>query len=683
MRLRFAWIGGLLCAAWLATTAAGVAAAAEGRGTRVAGALEALAGKIEAELAADIAGLPEIPAALDREWRSFDRDGSAWGALAGVSWVVLATLIAMAAQWATARGLGRRLRRSMRARPEAPGFAALAGLLLCDAVGLVVFLAVFQVEARYWLSGLGVGEALTGFAADVLLRWRCVALVIAMLLRPADPAARLIEVGNVEARRLSRFLSTAILAIIVIVGFGRYGLADEDSGAAHVIGLINALIVCGLYVVVVFRARRAAEAMIRGRRTAGIAAAIRAGLARLWVPLALAAVVFLLVFFVAGLSVGMLSYYHAVASTLGTLFLLLVLDCFSERAGHDAPVPPAGAQRGEFLLRRAGHRVLRAAILLAAAIMLAWIWTAALAMTGAAGLVRSLGGAAAVLFVAYAGWQLVNLAIERNLAPAAVASPLDAEDGEIPTATRLQTALPFLRAALAVAIGVLAVLVILSRLGVDTAPLIAGAGVFGLAISFGSQSLVRDIISGLFFMWDDAFRVGEYIDTGRLRGTVEGMSIRSVKLRHHNGPLHTIPYGQLGAVSNLSRDWVILKFNLRLERGSDIELVRKTVKQIGIQMQDEPEIAAEVLQPLKLQGIVEFADTALVVRLKFTARPIKPSWVQREYLKRIYKVFPEKGIAFASGALTLQTLQGLPPLDSAAAPTAPALPPATVTPHIA
>jgi small-conductance mechanosensitive channel len=327
--------------------------------------------------------------------------------------------------------------------------------------------------------------------------------------------------------------------------------------------------------------------------------------------------------------------------------------------------------------------VLRAAILLAAAIMLAWIWTAALAMTGAAGLVRSLGGAAAVLFVAYAGWQLVNLAIERNLAPAAVASPLDAEDGEIPTATRLQTALPFLRAALAVAIGVLAVLVILSRLGVDTAPLIAGAGVFGLAISFGSQSLVRDIISGLFFMWDDAFRVGEYIDTGRLRGTVEGMSIRSVRLRHHNGPLHTIPYGQLGAVSNLSRDWVILKFNLRLERGSDIELVRKTVKQIGIQMQDEPEIAAEVLQPLKLQGIVEFADTALVVRLKFTARPIKPSWVQREYLKRIYKVFPEKGIAFASGALTLQTLQGLPPLDSAAAPTAPALPPATVTPHIA
>ncbi len=221
--------------------------------------------------------------------------------------------------------------------------------------------------------------------------------------------------------------------------------------------------------------------------------------------------------------------------------------------------------------------------------------------------------------------------------------------------SRLQTVLPMLRAAFGVVIAVVAALIVLSHLGVDTAPLIAGAGVFGLAISFGSQSLVRDIISGLFYMWDDAFRVGEYIDTGRLKGTVEALGIRSVKLRHHNGPLHTVPYGQLGAVTNQSRDFATTKFNLRLEPGTDIELVRKTAKRIGIDMQEEPEIAAEVLIPLKLQGIVEVTETALVVRFKFTARPIKPSWVQREYLKRIYRVFAEKGIAFASGALTLKS----------------------------
>ena len=133
--------------------------------------------------------------------------------------------------------------------------------------------------------------------------------------------------------------------------------------------------------------------------------------------------------------------------------------------------------------------------------------------------------------------------------------------------------------------------------------------------------------------------------------------MRSVKLRHHNGPLHTIPYGQLGAVTNLSRDFSTIKFNLRLEPGTDIELVRKTAKQIGLAMQQEsPEVASEVILPLKMQGIAEVADNAVVFRFKFTARPLKPSWIQREYLKRIYRVFTEKGINFASGALTLQTV---------------------------
>ena len=107
-------------------------------------------------------------------------------------------------------------------------------------------------------------------------------------------------------------------------------------------------------------------------------------------------------------------------------------------------------------------------------------------------------------------------------------------------------------------------------------------------------------------------------------------------------------------MTNLSRDFATIKFNLRLEPGSDIELVRKTAKQVGLTMQENPEIATEVLLPLKMQGIAEITDNAVVVRFKFTARPVKPSWIQREYLKRLYRVFTEKGIVFASGALVLQ-----------------------------
>jgi len=297
-------------------------------------------------------------------------------------------------------------------------------------------------------------------------------------------------------------------------------------------------------------------------------------------------------------------------------------------------------------------------MLAAAAMLLAWLWIEAIEMSGTAFTRAMYSAATAIgsLFAAYVLWELTRLGIDRHLHVGGSGPKLPGDDDEETTpGSRLQTMLPMLRAAAGAIIAVIALLTVLSHLGIDTAPLIAGAGVFGLAISFGAQSLVRDIISGLFYIWDDAFRVGEYIDTGRLKGTVEALGVRSVKVRHHNGPLHTIPYGQLGAVTNQSRDFATIKFNLRLEPGSDIELVRKTAKRIGIEMQDEPEIASEVLLPLKMQGIVEVADTALVVRFKFTARPVKPSWIQREYLKRIYRVFAEKGITFASGALTLKT----------------------------
>jgi small-conductance mechanosensitive channel len=177
---------------------------------------------------------------------------------------------------------------------------------------------------------------------------------------------------------------------------------------------------------------------------------------------------------------------------------------------------------------------------------------------------------------------------------------------------------------------------------------------------------VRDIVSGIFFMTDDAFRVGEYIDTGKLKGTVEKITLRSVRLRHHNGQIHTVPFGQLTSITNFSRDWITLKFNVRLARDTDVELVRKTVKRLGLEMMQEPELGKEFLQPLKLQGVAEIADNALVLRMKFTARPTKPSWVQREALKRIYRVFGEKGIQFASGTITVQAAAATP-LEAAAA----------------
>jgi len=689
MGLRFTGIGdasplpglrlGVIAVALFAMVGAGISRAADitASPANSGGWLDLAVTEFEAEAAMDFSAAPAIPGALDREWRSFDRDGSAAGALADLGWVILAALVALAAQRLVAEALSRRPRRAMRARKAGPNLRDLLRLLLCDLIGLAVFIAVFAAASRHWLPGFGVSVGLAVLAANVLIRWRIAALVIGVVLRPNEPVARLIEVSDHEARQLTRFLSTVILVIITLVGFGRYGLMDEDSGAAHVVGLINAFVVCGLYVVIVFRARGATEALIRGRRSEGVIAIIRGGLARAWLAGALTLVAGLVVFFIAGLSLGLLSYYHAVTETLGILFVLLVLDRLTERAWHDAD-PTIGNRPGgtDRLVGQTFHHILRAVLLLIVAVTLTWIWIGAIDPEAAEATraMHASVAAAGTLFVFYVVWELGRLAIDRHLQRVGGGPALpgvDDDDDAAAPASRLQTVLPLLRAAFGVVIAVLAVLIVLSRLGVDTAPLIAGAGVFGLAVSFGSQSLVRDIISGLFYMWDDAFRVGEYIDTGRLKGTVETLGIRSVKLRHQNGPLHTIPYGQLGAVTNLSRDFATIKFNLRLEPGTDIELVRKTAKQIGLAMQDDPEMAAEVMLPLKLQGIAEVVDNAVVLRFKFTARPVKPSWVQREYLKRMYQVFAEKGISFASGAQFVQTLPPPEPARSANAPDVP------------
>jgi len=139
-----------------------------------------------------------------------------------------------------------------------------------------------------------------------------------------------------------------------------------------------------------------------------------------------------------------------------------------------------------------------------------------------------------------------------------------------------------------------------------------------------------------------------------LRGTVEGMSLRSVRLRHQNGQVHTIPFGQVQAVTNFSRDWSVIKFNLQLEPTADIETVRKVIKRVGQELLDDPEIGAEFIQPLKMQGVIDVLQTALVVRCKFTATPIRPTYIQRRALQRLIEAFSAAEIHFAAPNFTMQ-----------------------------
>ncbi len=129
----------------------------------------------------------------------------------------------------------------------------------------------------------------------------------------------------------------------------------------------------------------------------------------------------------------------------------------------------------------------------------------------------------------------------------------------------------------------------LTAIGVEIGPLIAGLGVLGVAVGFGAQSFVRDVIAGMFYLMDDAFRVGEYIQAGHYKGTVEGFSIRSVKLRHHRGPVFIVPFSLLGAVENMSRDWVIDKIAIGIAYDSDLNLAKKLIKKIDLDLAKDPD----------------------------------------------------------------------------------------------
>jgi small-conductance mechanosensitive channel len=605
---------------------------------------------LEREAAADLHAVSKVPSTLAGLWRSMEDDGSG-GTAAVICWLVLAGLIALAAEKLPVLAYGHWRQRCIRLHRGGPSIGGLLGLLATDVGGIAIFALVFALLRRRWFAAPESTQFVAMVAFAILIRWRLAVLVLRIVLRPSLPIARLVPLDNVAAGRLGYTLSGIFLVAIGLVAFSR-SLVHEglDHNVVHVISLATGAAVCVLLAIAVVRSRAVAEALIRGDHGGGIAAAVRASLARAWVGVALLIIAALMVMFAFGLSLGLLRYYYAVTSSLGIVLVLVVLEALTARAWRQL----GETERG---VARAFHRTVPAALLTCAVVALAWVWVDAVRMAGpeADRVTYSTTAAALTLLIAYALWELGKHAIDDHMRKPGGRPVLPGDDDELAApASRLHTILPFLRAALGIVIAVPAVLIVLSRLGIDTAPLIAGAGVLGLAISFGSQSLIRDIISGLFYIWDDAFRVNEYIDTGRLKGTVEALGLRSVKLRHQNGPLHTIPYGQLGAVSNLSRDFATIKFNLRLELGTDVELVRKTVKQVGLQMQENSEIAAEILLPLKLQGVADIADNSLVVRLKFTARPVKPSWVQREYFKRLYLAFAEKGINFASNALMLQ-----------------------------
>ncbi len=259
-----------------------------------------------------------------------------------------------------------------------------------------------------------------------------------------------------------------------------------------------------------------------------------------------------------------------------------------------------------------------------------------------------------ILSVGYLFWEIVSLLINRKLAAEDTAAGLDltseepggGEGGGVGS-SRLSTILPLLRFTLQFLVITMTVLIGLSNIGINVTPLLAGAGVIGIAVGFGSQKLVGDVVSGLFFLIDDAFRAGEYISIEGTVGTVEKISLRSMQLRHHRGAVHTIPYGEIPKLTNFSRDWVMMKLKFTVPFNTDIKKVKNLFKKIGADVVDLPQFSDDLLQPFKFQGVLQVNDVGLVVGGKFMAKPGTQFMMRKELYVRIQRAFDENGIQFA------------------------------------
>lgn len=263
---------------------------------------------------------------------------------------------------------------------------------------------------------------------------------------------------------------------------------------------------------------------------------------------------------------------------------------------------------------------------------------------------RLIGGIISILSaltLAYVLWRVVAGAIHRYL------EHTDKDGKAVERSRRVRTLLPLLRLVVRVVLTVMVSLIILSELGVNIAPLLAGAGVVGIAVGFGAQKLVQDIITGIFILVEDTISIGDVIRIDPHSGVVEAMSIRALQLRDANGNLHSIPFSSVDAVVNMSKKFAYAVFDVGIAYSEDVDKVIDVLKDLGAEMQADPQWGDKLLEPLEVLGLERFDASAVIVRARFRSKTLQQWAVMREFNRRMKRRFDADGIEFPFPQTTL------------------------------
>jgi small-conductance mechanosensitive channel len=507
------------------------------------------------------------------------------------------------------------------------------------AAAAYVAVSVIQLRPQAHLVALSVINAyLISSGLLVLAR---------MILVPAAPSLRLLAIGGETANYLyiwfRRLTSIGVYGYFLIEAALLLGLpAGGHAGLSRILALLLTVIA----VVFIFQNRVPVAGWIAGEAQGG---SLRERLADIWHVLAALYVAGIFVVWALGVEGG---FEYMARATIATLLILAVarlglagmgqavLRGFSVGADLKARFPSLEARANRYVptLHRVGQALI--AVLAGLALFQAWGVDAFGWLATPFG-ERLLGGAfsiAAVLAVSLGAWEVVSSGIERYL------EKTDSEGTIVERGERAKTLLPLLRKVAMVVLSVLVILVVLSELGVEIGPLLAGAGVLGLAFGFGAQTLVKDVITGLFIIVEGTISVGDWVEVGGHEGTVESLSIRTIRLRDSAANVHTVPFSDVGTVLNYTKDFSYAVLNIGVAYRENVDDVMAVIAGIGAEMEEDKELGPDILEPINVQGLNSLDDSAVVIRARIKTKPGMQWSMRRAFNRRMKNRFDELGI---------------------------------------
>jgi len=476
------------------------------------------------------------------------------------------------------------------------------------------------------------------------------------IMAPGVAGARPVRLADETAHYLyiwiKRISAVGVFGYFAIQIAGYLGLTGSaQSLLFKLIGLLLAL----LFVMLIMQNQRGVAQFIGGKEGARLSQ-LRRRLADLWHVLAVLYVAVIYLVWVVDMPGGFAYVTRATLLTAVAIFLGIAAASFAVRMVDRAfslssdlktRLPGLEARVNRYL--PIVKFVLKGIVTVVAALAVLQAWDLDVLKwlgepTGRA-LVSRLASIGAIVLMAIVAWEVLSAGIERYLASA------DASQSQ-----RARTLLPLIRKVILVALSVIVGLTVLSELGINITPLLAGAGVVGLAIGFGAQTLVRDIITGLFILIEDTISVDDYVMLGGHEGTVEALSIRSIRLRDISGIVRTVPFSDVTAVINYTREFAYAVLEIGIAYKEDVDRVTQVIEEVGQELRQDPEQRVHILADLQVQGLDRFDDSAVVIKARIKTAPGR-QWAVRRAFNRLLKrrfdaenieiPFPQRTVWFA------------------------------------